>query len=58
MALHGVTTDHACWDGMRLAIESRRTLIALDRRGHGASEAGPVAHSLRQEVEVKLSRSC
>ena len=55
IALHGVTIDHTCWDGMRSAIESRRTLIALDRRGHGASGVGPEPHSLRQEVQDLLT---
>jgi pimeloyl-ACP methyl ester carboxylesterase len=55
VALHGVAIDHTCWDGMRPAIESRRTLIALDRRGHGASEAGPEPHSLHQEVQDLLA---
>lgn len=39
---------------MRPAIEVRRTLIALDRRGHGASDAGPEPHSLQQETEDLL----
>jgi len=51
VALHGVTIDHTCWDGMRPALESRRTLVAIDRRGHGASEVGPEPHSLHREVE-------
>src|SRR3982751_2061298 len=55
VALHGVTIDHTCWDGTRPAIESRRTLIAVDRRGHGASEAGPESHSLHQEVQDLLA---
>ena len=55
VALHGVTIDHTCWDGMRPALESRRTLVAVDRRGHGASDAGPELHSLQQEVEDLLA---
>src|SRR5690348_3454365 len=51
VALHGVTIDHTCWDAMRPSIESRRTLIAVDRRGHGASDVGPEPHSLGQEVQ-------
>jgi pimeloyl-ACP methyl ester carboxylesterase len=54
VALHGVTIDHTCWDGMRPAVESRRTLIALDRRGHGASELGREPHALDQEVQDLL----
>jgi pimeloyl-ACP methyl ester carboxylesterase len=51
VALHGVTQDHTCWDGVRPALESRRTVVAPDRRGHGPSDVGPEPHSLRQEVE-------
>jgi pimeloyl-ACP methyl ester carboxylesterase len=50
VALHGVTIDHTCWDGVRPYLESRRTLVALDRRGHGASDMGSAPHSLHQEV--------
>jgi pimeloyl-ACP methyl ester carboxylesterase len=55
VALHGVTIDHTCWDGMRPALESRRALVAIDRRGHGASDDGPEPHSLHQEVEDLLA---
>lgn len=55
LALHGVTIDHTCWDGVRPALESRRTLVAMDRRGHGASEVGDEPHSLDQEVEDLLA---
>src|SRR5882762_7855936 len=55
VALHGVTIDHTSWEGMRPALEGRRTLVAMDRRGHGASEVGPEPHSLRQEVEDLLA---
>lgn len=51
VAVHGVTIDHTCWDGMRPTVESRRTLVAIDRRGHGESDVGPEPHSLEQEVE-------
>jgi pimeloyl-ACP methyl ester carboxylesterase len=55
IALHGVAIDHTCWDGMRPVLESRRTLVAMDRRGHGASEVGAEPHSLHQEVEDLLA---
>jgi pimeloyl-ACP methyl ester carboxylesterase len=50
VALHGVTIDHTAWDGVRRALEQVATLIAVDRRGHGASNWGPAGHSLDQEI--------
>lgn len=50
VALHGVTIDHSAWDGVRPALEQVATLVAVDRRGHGASEQGPATHSLDREV--------
>jgi pimeloyl-ACP methyl ester carboxylesterase len=50
VALPGVTIDHTAWDGVRPALEQVVELIAVDRRGHGASDHGPAAHSLDQEV--------
>ena len=50
VALHGVTIDHSTWDGVRSALEQVATLVAVDRRGHGASDPGPATHSLDQEV--------
>jgi pimeloyl-ACP methyl ester carboxylesterase len=50
VALHVVTIDHTAWDGVRPALEQVVTLVAVDRRGHGASDLGPAAHSLEQEV--------
>jgi pimeloyl-ACP methyl ester carboxylesterase len=50
VALHGATIDHSTWDGVRPALEQVATLIAVDRRGHGASDQGPPTHSLDQEV--------
>jgi pimeloyl-ACP methyl ester carboxylesterase len=55
VGLHGVTIDHTCWDGMRPALEGRRTVVAVDRRGHGGSDLGPEPHSLHQEVEDLLA---
>lgn len=50
VAVHGVTIDHSSWDGVRPMVEPVATLIAIDRRGHGASEPGSDPHSLAQEV--------
>ena len=50
VALHGATIDHSTWDGVRPALEEVADVIAVDRRGHGASDQGPPTHSLDQEV--------
>src|SRR5260221_12905148 len=50
VAVHGVTIDHSTWDGIRPMLEQVATVTAVDRRGHGASESGPAAHSLVQEI--------
>lgn len=50
VAVHGVTIDHTNWDGVRPALEQVATLVAVDRRGHGASDLGRGAHSLDLEV--------
>ena len=50
VALHGVTIDHTAWDGVRPRLERARTLLAVDRRGHGASGEGGGDYSLAQEV--------
>ncbi len=50
VAVHGVTIDHTNWDGVRSALEQAAMLVAVDRRGHGASDQGPAAHSLDQEI--------
>lgn len=55
VALHGVTIDHTCWDGLRAQIERQHTLVAIDRRGHGASALGGSEYSLEREVEDLLS---
>jgi pimeloyl-ACP methyl ester carboxylesterase len=50
VAVHGVTIDHTNWDGVRPMLEPVASIVAVDRRGHGASGRGPAAHSLDQEV--------
>ncbi len=50
VAVHGVSIDHSAWDAVRPALEQVATLIAVDRRGHGASDQGPAVHSLDQEI--------
>jgi pimeloyl-ACP methyl ester carboxylesterase len=50
VAVHGVTVDHSLWEGVRAMLEPVATLIAIDRRGHGASELGSGPYSLAQEV--------
>jgi len=55
IALHGVTIDHTAWDGARPRLERARTLLAVDRRGHGASEEGGADYSLAHEVADLLA---
>jgi pimeloyl-ACP methyl ester carboxylesterase len=55
VALHGVTIDHTAWDGVRPRLERARTLLAVDRRGHGASERGGADYSLAHEVADLLA---
>jgi pimeloyl-ACP methyl ester carboxylesterase len=55
VALHGVTIDHSAWDAVRPRLEYARTLLAVDRRGHGASEEGGADYSLAQEVADLLA---
>ena len=55
VALHGVTIDHTAWDGVRPRLERERTLLAVDRRGHGASGEGGADHSLADEVADLLA---
>jgi pimeloyl-ACP methyl ester carboxylesterase len=50
VAVHGVTVDHSSWEGVRAMLEPVATLIAIDRRGHGASDLGSGPYSLAQEV--------
>jgi len=55
VALHGVTIDHTAWDGVRPRLERARTLLAVDRRGHGASGEGGADYSLAHEVADLLA---
>ena len=55
VALHGVTIDHTAWDGVRPRLERARTLLAVDRRGHGASGEGGGDYSLAREVADLLA---
>jgi pimeloyl-ACP methyl ester carboxylesterase len=55
VAVHGVTIDHTAWDGVRPRLERVRTLLAVDRRGHGASGEGGPEYSLGQEVADLLA---
>ncbi len=55
VALHGVTIDHTAWDGVRPGLERTRTLLAVDRRGHGASGEGGADYSLAHEVADLLA---
>jgi pimeloyl-ACP methyl ester carboxylesterase len=55
VALHGVTIDHTAWDGVRPRLERTHTLLAVDRRGHGASGEGGADHSLADEVADLLA---
>lgn len=50
VAVHGATIDHSTWDGVRSELERIAMLVAVDRRGHGASDQGPRAYSLEQEI--------
>ncbi len=36
--LHGTSANHAVWEPIGDALESRATVIALDQRGHGRSD--------------------
>jgi pimeloyl-ACP methyl ester carboxylesterase len=51
----GVTIDHTAWDGVRPRLEGARTLLAVDRRGHGASGEGGPDYSLAHEVADLLA---
>jgi pimeloyl-ACP methyl ester carboxylesterase len=55
VALHGVAIDHTAWDGVRPTLERAHTLVAIDRRGHGASGEGGADHSLADEVADLLA---
>lgn len=50
VAVHGVTVDHSSWEAVRPIIERVATVVAIDRRGHGASDLGSDSYSLALEV--------
>lgn len=50
VCVHGVVTDHTHWDAVRPLLDDAARVIAIDRRGHGESEPGPVGYSLLDEV--------
>ena len=50
VCVHGVMTDHRHWDAVRPLLEDVAGVVAIDRRGHGASEPGPATYSLAEEV--------
>ena len=55
VAVHGVTIDHTAWDLMRQWLDPKRTLHALDRRGHGTSQLGGSRYRLESEVADLLA---
>jgi pimeloyl-ACP methyl ester carboxylesterase len=55
VAVHGVTIDHTAWDPMRPWLDPKRTLYALDRRGHGTSQPGGSSYRLDSEVSDLLT---
>ena len=50
VCVHGVSVDHRHWDAVRPLLEDVASVVTIDRRGHGASESGPVTYSLADEV--------
>ena len=48
--VHGATADHRRWAPVLPALAGRFTVLAVDRRGRGASGDGPV-YALEREVE-------
>jgi len=48
--VHGSTADHTRWAGILSELESRFTVLAMDRRGRGQSGDAP-DYSLEQEYE-------
>ncbi|HEV2754747.1 MAG TPA: alpha/beta fold hydrolase [Actinomycetota bacterium] len=50
VCLHGIAVDHGHWDAVRPLLEDVASVVAVDRRGHGASEPGPASYSLAEEV--------
>ena len=50
ICVHGVSVDHLHWEAVRPLLEEVASVVAMDRRGHGASEGGPATYSLADEV--------
>jgi len=48
--VHGALMDHNAWNGVAPFLRPRFSLYLLDRRGRGASEAGP-AYAVEREIE-------
>lgn len=43
--LHGTSANHAVWEPVGDALESRATVVALDQRGHGRSDKPAAGYS-------------
>jgi pimeloyl-ACP methyl ester carboxylesterase len=54
LIVHGGTGDHTRWTPLFPFLESRFTVCAMDRRGHGNSEPGS-NYSLQKEIEDVLA---
>ena len=50
LLVHGATADHTTWRSLGPVLEPRFRLLAIDRRGRGASGDGP-AYSIEKEYE-------
>jgi pimeloyl-ACP methyl ester carboxylesterase len=48
--VHGTTRDHYAWDQVLPALSQQFTVYAVDRRGRGASEDGPI-YTIEREFE-------
>lgn len=58
LLVHGGATDHRCFDPVVDVLARRRTTVAYDRRGHGASGDRAGGYSLGREADdvVELAR--
>jgi pimeloyl-ACP methyl ester carboxylesterase len=50
LLVHGATADHTTWRSLGPVLEARFRLLAVDRRGRGASGDGP-EYSIEREYE-------